>query len=255
MFNEEQVEKLNSELQGSRVKTREKGNIKLSYLEGFDLIDTANLIFGFGNWSYSVTKLEAVSSEINQNQNHVICYKAIVELTIHSQNHSTSITREDVGFGTGVAKTLADANEGGAKEAVTDGLKRCMRSLGNQFGNSLYDKSKNHFNSSSSTNVPTNHSSAQTNQYNVQHQSPNQAQNQTIPTQQPNSIAPNSYDPYEYQSLYNIGLDVIEQQGFLLVTGDDIFSKKDSIKACGFRWDGKTKQWYKQLEYSTKGAA
>ena len=32
------------------------------------------------------------------------------------------------------------------KEAVTDALKRTMRSFGNQFGNSLYDKSRNHAN-------------------------------------------------------------------------------------------------------------
>ena len=57
-----------------------------------------------------------------------------------------------------------------------------------------------------------------------------------------------SYDPYEYESLFKIGLDVVEQNGFLIVTGDDIFAKKDSIKACGFRWDGKTKSWYKQIE-------
>ena len=58
-----------------------------------------------------------------------------------------------------------------------------------------------------------------------------------------------SFDQYEYQPLYNLGLDVVEQNnGFLIVTGDDIFSKKDSIKACGFRWDGKTKSWYKQIE-------
>ena len=61
-----------------------------------------------------------------------------------------------------------------------------------------------------------------------------------------------SYDPYEYESLFRIGLDVIYQNGFLVITGDDIFAKKDSIKACGFRWDGKTKSWYKQIE---QGAA
>ena len=44
----------------------------------------------------------------------------------------------------------------------------------------------------------------------------------------------------------------MEKNGFLLIIGDDVFSKKDSIKACGFKWDGKTKQWYKQLQ---EGAA
>ncbi|MGJ0360178.1 Rad52/Rad22 family DNA repair protein [Aliarcobacter cryaerophilus] len=237
MFDKKQLDILNQELDSSRIKTRDKGNISLSYIEGHDVIETANKVFGFGNWSYSISKLEQVSQEQNQNQNHVICYKAIVQVLVHSENHTLDVSREDVGFGTGVAKTQADAHEGAAKEAVTDALKRAMRSFGNQFGNSLYDKTKNHqINSESKpttnyrqssptvTNVITNH----------------------------NRNFQQSYDPYEYESLFKIGLDVVKQNDFLVVTGDDIFAKKDSIKACGFRWNGKTKSWYKQIE---QGAA
>lgn len=54
MFNEKTVQVLSYDLDPSRVKTRDKGNISLSYLESFDVIDTGNKIFGFGNWSYSV---------------------------------------------------------------------------------------------------------------------------------------------------------------------------------------------------------
>ena len=50
MFNENQLKVLSQELDFNRIKTREKGNINLSYLEGFDVIETANNIFGFGNW-------------------------------------------------------------------------------------------------------------------------------------------------------------------------------------------------------------
>ncbi|MGJ0319356.1 RAD52 family DNA repair protein, partial [Aliarcobacter cryaerophilus] len=123
MFDKKQLEILNQELDSSRIKTREKGNISLSYIEGHDVIETANRVFGFGNWSYSISKLEHVSQEQNQNQNQVICYKAIVQVLVHSENHTLDVSREDVGFGTGVAKTLADANENASKEAVTDALK------------------------------------------------------------------------------------------------------------------------------------
>jgi hypothetical protein len=82
MFNDNQIKTLKNELDSHRVKTREKGNIQLSYLEGFDIIETANSIFGFGNWDYAISKLEQVSSEINQNQNNVICYKAIVQVLV-----------------------------------------------------------------------------------------------------------------------------------------------------------------------------
>ena len=223
MFNDKQNQVLAYELDSSRIKSRSKGNVSLSYLEGFDVIETANKIFGFGNWDYNITSLTQVSQELNHNQNNVLCYKAVINITVHDIQHSKSVTREDVGFGTGIAKTLADAHEGGAKEAVTDAIKRTLRSFGNQFGNSLYDKSRQHQNQS-------------------QQIQPQQQQYQQQPTQQVQNNA-----PQDYSSLYNIGLSIIEQGQNLVVLGDDIFTKKDSIKACGFRWDSATKMWYKPI--------
>ncbi len=245
MFDKKQLDILNQELDSSRIKTREKGNISLSYIEGHDVIETANKVFGFGNWSYSISKLEQVSQEQNQNQNQVICYKAIVQVLVHSENHTLDVSREDVGFGTGVSKTLADSHENAGKEAVTDALKRAMRSFGNQFGNSLYDKTKNH--QANNESIPS--SSSRPQQTNYRQSSPTVT---NVTTNHNRNIKQQSYDAYEYESLFRIGLDVVEQNGFLIVTGDDIFTKKDSIKACGFRWDGKTKSWYKQIE---QGAA
>ncbi|MCT7471019.1 Rad52/Rad22 family DNA repair protein [Aliarcobacter cryaerophilus] len=247
MFDKKQLDILNQELDSSRIKTREKGNISIFYIEGYQVIETANKIFGFGNWSYSISKLEHVSQEQNQNQNHVICYKAIVQVLIHSENHTQDVSREDVGFGTGVAKTQADAHEGAAKEAVTDALKRAMRSFGNQFGNSLYDKSRLIRTNEQANNESIPSSSSRPQQTNYRQSAPTP----TVTTNHNRNIK-QSYDPYEYESLFKIGLDVVEQNGFFIVTGDNIFAKKDSIKACGFRWDGKTKSWYKQIE---QGAA
>lgn len=225
MFNEKIAQVLSYDLDPSRIKTREKGNVSLFYLEGHDIIDTASKIFGFGNWSYAISELIQVSQETNQNNNVVICYKAIISLTIYDQHHAKSIVREDVGFGTGTAKSLADAHEGGAKEAVTDALKRCFRSFGNQFGNSLYDKSRPH----------SNRSPAQLEQP-KQHPSP------------PSRQLHNNSTPQEYASLYSIGLSVVNQGNNLIIVGDDIFEKRDSIKSFGFRWDSRLKQWFKPIE-------
>ena len=224
MFNENQIKSLENELESLRIKTREKGSINLSYLEGFDVSETANNIFGFGNWSYSVSKLEQVSQEQNQNQNFVVCYKALVKVLVHNIEHTQDVNREDVGFGSGIAKTLADSHESGAKEAITDALKRCLRSFGNQFGNSLYDKGRNHNN----TQI--------------------KSQNLQTKKEEQQTVTKQSFNQFEYSSLYNLGLNIVEKEQFLIVAGDDIFSKKDSIKACGFRWDGYTKQWYKPIE-------
>jgi len=221
MFSEKQIQALSYDIDKNRVRTRSKGAISLSYLEGFDIIDTANKIFGFGNWSYEITDLEHISTELNQNQNHVISYKCVVKVLVYDMAHSKYISRQDVGFGSGIAKTLSDAHESGAKEAVTDALKRAMRSFGNQFGNSLYNKGKQH----------------NSNPANLQHnQVPQQKQTRDAKTRYANA--------YEFQSLTNIGLSIVEQGDNLVVVGNDIFSKKDSIKACGFRWDRANKQWY-----------
>ncbi len=227
MFNEKQIQVLSYDLDPSRIKTREKGNVSLSYLEGHDIIDTSNKVFGYGNWGYSVSELTHVSQETNQNNNVVICYKAVVSLTIYDQHHAKHISREDVGFGTGTAKALADAHEGGAKEAVTDALKRCFRTLGSQFGNSLY-----------SGRIRSNG-----NQPPGQMEQPQQ--NPSNPPKQPH----NNAAPQDYASLYNLGLSVVTQGSNLIVIGEDLFNKKDSIKSFGFRWDGKSKQWYKPIEW------
>jgi len=227
MFIDKQLQVLKYDIEPSRIKSRTKGNINLSYLEGFDLIETANKIFGHGNWSYAITSLDQVSQETNSNQNVVICYKAVVKLTVYSLDHSKNISKEDVGFGTGIAKMLSDAHEGGAKEAVTDSLKRSMRTLGNQFGNSLYDKSRNHQTQAQVTPQISNNQPAPSNPQ-IQRQSP-QSQ-------------------YEFTSLFNLDLQVVEQGNNYVVVGTDIFNKKDSIKACGFRWDASNKLWFLSKE-------
>ncbi len=218
MFTDKQNQLLKYNLDGNRVKTRQQGNISLSYLEGYDIIDTANFAFGFGNWSYNVTLLEQVSEEFNQNQNKVIGYKAIVAVTVFDVHHKSTVTREDVGFGTGIARDYASAHESGAKEAVTDGLKRAFRTFGNQFGNALYDKS----------------------QKNVDH---NQ-QSKQIPQSQP-QVQQNTQDPYA--QLRQLGLDVVEQNGELVVTGST-YGKQQHIKPLGFKWDANRKVWYQQIQ-------
>ncbi len=233
MFSQEQLQKLNSELDSSRIKTRDKGNIQLSYLEGHDVIDTANKIFGFGNWGCTVSSLEMVSQEVNQNQNNVICYKAIVKVDVYNQDHTLHISREDVGFGTGISKGLADAHEGGAKEAITDCIKRVYKSYGNQMGLCLYSKDKNH-----------NHNSNNGN-YQNQQQNYNQSANNNY--QQPQA---QTQQPYQHQNdfstLINAGLQIIDNGDVLTVGGDGIFEKKEIIKNAGFRWSGQDRVWYMQ---------
>lgn len=237
MFNQEQLQLLNQELDSSRIKTRSKGNIQLSYLEGHDIINTANKIFGFGNWSYSVTSLDVVSHEVNQNQNNVVCYKAVVKVSVYNQEHTLNISREDVGFGTGIAKTLADSHEGGAKEAITDGVKRCMKSYGNQLGLSLYSKDKNHTNNAQYNNQPQQNYQQSPNNVNQQQYNPPQNQQAQTPYQH----------QQDFSSLTSLGLQVMQQGDSLIVVGKNQFENKTAIRNAGFFWNSESKVWFMPL--------
>ena len=237
MFNEEQHKLLTQELASNRIKSRSKGNTNLSYLEGFDILNTANTIFGYGNWNYTISSLVQVSQEQNQNQNHVVCYKALVQVLIHNEDHSQEVSREDVGFGTGIAKTLADAHEGGAKEAITDSIKRAMRSFGNQFGNSLYNKS------TTQPNLQKNNQPQQNNTQNFQQPQ----QSYTNNTQQNQSYQQPYQNQQDFTQLTNLGLQVVQQGDNLIVVGDGAFENKEIIKQNGFRWDVPSKTWYMPL--------
>ena len=245
MFNDKQLEQLEDQLDLKRVKSRDKGNITLSYLEGFDIIETANRVFGYGNYSYDIESLDHIITEQNHNQNFVVSYKATVKIKVYDSDHIKSISRTDVGTGTGIAKTQADAHEASCKEAVTDALKRALRSFGNQFGLSLYDKSKNHTPQSQTNNSNYNQVPNNNNQhYNQRANNSNNHYNASTQNTQQQVIYKHSQD---FSQLINLGLAVIQQGENLIVVGDDAFANKDVIKAHGFRWDTNNRQWYMNL--------
>ena len=268
MFNENQLKELSKNLDESRIKIRDKSGISLQYLETYDVINEANRIFNH-MWSYTITRLEEVAREMNQNSNHVITFSAIVKIKIYDSTGNL-IEREDTGVGIGTARTIGDAIDNASKSAVSDSLKRCFRTMGVTFGNNLYSKSQNenqqnqnynqnqqrppqnnqqqqqsyqNDNVNRATNANRNVNSRTTQNVN---QNPNNQQNN--PPQQ-NSFQNNqSFDQYEYQSLYNLGLEIVEQNGFLIIIGENQYAYRDAIKASNFRFDAKSKTWYKPIE-------
>jgi len=138
---------LNMPLNRANVKTRKQSGTELSYIEGHTAIREANRIFGFEGWDLNVESFETVSTEQYEKAGynngpaipmHRVCICALVSI------HALGVCRKDVGYGSGSAKTLADANESAGKEAVTDAMKRALRTFGDQFGNALYDKDQKH---------------------------------------------------------------------------------------------------------------
>lgn len=114
------------------------------YIEGWHAIAEANRILGFDGWSYCVDRMEKTAEYVTQdkygNDQHRVGYMAIVAV----QTSYLGVSRQDVGHGSGASKSLEDAHEGAMKEAVTDALKRALRTLGHPFGLALYDKTKTH---------------------------------------------------------------------------------------------------------------
>lgn len=153
MLTKEQVALLNEPLLSEDVKTRDgTGNTKLSYLASFHVIAEANRIFGFDGWSTEIISLDQVDRTEYEKKGYKptdpvkkmmsISYMCRLKLIIEVNDYM--VTREDVGFGNGVAGASAygigSCIELASKEAVTDALKRCLRYSGNKFGLTLYDK-------------------------------------------------------------------------------------------------------------------
>lgn len=128
------TEELKAPLDAAAVKPPPQGKYG-DYVEGTHCIREANRIFGYDGWNYQTTSLTCTNDKPNGDK-HFVGYFAIVRVTVDG------VTREDVGHGSGVSKNHGDAHDSAVKEAVTDALKRSLRTFGNTFGLALYEKDK-----------------------------------------------------------------------------------------------------------------
>lgn len=155
-FTTEQTELLNEPLLKENVKTREgTGNTTLSYLASYHVIEEANRIFGFEGWDSEIlslkqadkTEYEKPPYKAGQEPKKMVSISYMCTLRVTVKANGETVTKEDVGFGNGVAGHnaygIGSCIELASKEAVTDALKRCMRYFGNKFGLTLYDKDVN----------------------------------------------------------------------------------------------------------------
>ncbi|KAG7662457.1 RAD52 [[Candida] subhashii] len=114
------------------------GGTRVSYIEGWKALNLANEIFGFNGWNSELMNTTVDYLDIDPRTG-----RCSLGLTIHVRVTLKDGTyHEDYGYGfIENAKSKAMAFEKCKKEAVTDGLKRCLRCFGNVLGNCLYDKS------------------------------------------------------------------------------------------------------------------
>ena len=132
------TDKLAQPLDASLVSHRRgRGNRNFSYVEGRTAIDQANRIFGHGGWGHEVVgdvtlrDLDQVNTQTGEVR-RIRAYTSTVKVTVPG-----APARTDVGFQP-VAEETVEGHETAYKGAVTDGLKRALRTFGAQFGNALY---------------------------------------------------------------------------------------------------------------------
>ena len=111
----------------------------LHYLEGWAVINQANRIFGYDGWGTELV------GEVGFRPIHLVDQDTEAPLAIGMYSAAVRVTvrgcapRSDAGCGFVTADT-PEAHEAAYKGAVTDALKRALRSFGDQFGNGLYDR-------------------------------------------------------------------------------------------------------------------
>ena len=148
MFTESQLKTLQDPLDPANVKPRKGPNGKtLSYIEGWQVIEEANHIFGFGTWSRETVLMEPLHDPVlitdpdNPEKGKVVsAFFAKVRITVWSEDGSRSVVREGCGAARGFAKTAGEAIEQAIKSAETDATKRALVTFGNAFGLALYDR-------------------------------------------------------------------------------------------------------------------
>ncbi|KAJ7032047.1 hypothetical protein C8F04DRAFT_1040950, partial [Mycena alexandri] len=113
------------------------GGPKLTYAEGWKVINVANEVFGFDGWSSNIVSLTTDYMDYNaETRRYNVGVSAVMRVTLKE-----GVFHEDVGYGMiENAKAKGMALDKCKKEAVTDGLKRTLRTFGNVLGNCLYDK-------------------------------------------------------------------------------------------------------------------
>ncbi|PIK53963.1 hypothetical protein BSL78_09185 [Apostichopus japonicus] len=112
------------------------GGQKLAYIEGWKLVQLANELFGFNGWSHSVTN-QSVDFVDHMNGKFYVGVTSQVRVELKD-----GMYHEDVGYGVSEGmRSKALSLEKARKEAVTDGLKRALKSFGHGLGNCLGDKS------------------------------------------------------------------------------------------------------------------
>lgn len=137
-FTPKQIDDLSAPLSSRHVKERSQAGQKLSYIEAWHAISEANRIFGFDGW-HSTTRLKKLFEPYKDGKDKWrVGFMA--KVTIGVKDGERCVTRDGVGYGSGIDNDIGQAHEKAIKEAESDARKRALMTFGNPFGLALYDK-------------------------------------------------------------------------------------------------------------------
>ena len=119
-----------------KTKVDQTDGTVIEYIEAWKVIELANNIFGEGGWSNFVRELKIIDNEYENGMFHVTS-TCIVKIQL-----KTGTTHEEMGIGLAVNKDKSLAYQNSKKDAVSDGIKRCLRLFGNVLGNKFEDDPK-----------------------------------------------------------------------------------------------------------------
>jgi DNA repair and recombination protein RAD52 len=116
-------------------KRQGPGGGKVHYIETWKAIEQTNRLFGFNGWSSRIMEINL--DFIDQIDGRFTAgVSAIVRITLKDGSF-----REDIGYGISEnQKQKGKALEQGKKKAVSDAMKRALKSFGHALGLSVYDK-------------------------------------------------------------------------------------------------------------------
>lgn len=110
------------------------GGKRISYVEGWFVLDQSNRIFGATGWSCEIKDIQ-VRVRPDKNKGWYAKARVIARVTLKDGTY-----HEDISVAGRYAKQEADAEMMACKTAVTDARKRVLRCFGRALGNSVYDK-------------------------------------------------------------------------------------------------------------------
>lgn len=133
---DKQIEDLSTILHEDQIKERKgAGGRMLKYIKGDMAMDTANRIFGYGQWGYDVVSRGHMVID-DPKKGKIDMYTADVKLWVVG----AAFTFPGGGVGIVNDPYTVEMHEKAYKEAETDAMKRALRHYGDQFGLSLYNE-------------------------------------------------------------------------------------------------------------------